>query len=73
MQKIDRCVKCDGDVLWMEFKKSLCCVWCGLHYDEKNQPNEKETPPYDNVSATTAEIKDATALLKAEKARKANN
>lgn len=52
MTRVDRCVKCDGDVLWMEFKKSQCCVWCGLHYDENGKENPKETPPYDTVPNT---------------------
>lgn len=44
MQKIDRCLRCDGDVVWMEFKQSLCCVWCGCHYDVDGKPNEKDSP-----------------------------
>lgn len=43
MHKVERCSKCDGDVIWMEFKKSLCCSWCGLRYDNDGKPNELES------------------------------
>lgn len=46
MPNRDRCIECDGDVVWMEFKKSLCCVWCGLHYNNDGSPNEDETPKF---------------------------
>lgn len=45
MQKIDRCKVCDGDVIWMEFKKSSACTWCGLHYNVEGEENPTETPP----------------------------
>lgn len=49
MDRVDRCHECDGDVVWMEFKKSQCCVWCGLHYTLEGKPNEQETPDYEQL------------------------
>lgn len=43
MQRVDRCVACDGDVIWMEFKKTQCCSWCGLHYSNDGKPNPSES------------------------------
>lgn len=40
-----RCTKCDGNVTWMEFKKSFACTWCGLHYTSSGEQNPTETPP----------------------------
>lgn len=52
MQKISRCTKCDGDVIWMQFKNTLCCTWCGLHYTLEGTENPTETPTPETVVET---------------------
>lgn len=62
--KKDRCDLCDGDILWMEFKKSLCCVWCGLHYDVEGKANPGETPPYDVPVVKNSVVASARVVAK---------